>query len=298
MTAVGARLDPDPANTTAPWNNNQWELSVDYPDVAWTFRSFQPTVSAMLYIRHAGLLGPFPQWTSVGPVPHPSYLRLNINSTSFAWDGAAGTVFGYHPDLSSSLTQSSSVTDNPAGLNWEVSVRADSAGLITSGTLVSIMASRDASSQNDVAIAGFQVLPSRVNIDALIYAQNGSWFVLPGPWFNGDWNYPGSEVGGFDTVPSYQICLGSIPDTSGGLPQPMVNINGAISENHTTSVANARLWLSRWSGPERLLNYQYDAGLRSAPYQAADATGKLLGAVPRLPKLPCPPGLILWEEQP
>ena len=29
-------------------------------------------------------------------------------------------------------------------------------------------------------------LPLPVRIEAMVYAQNGSWFVLPGPWFSED----------------------------------------------------------------------------------------------------------------
>jgi len=297
MTAVGARLDPDPANTTATWGSGYWALNPN-DQITWNFHSFQPAVEPLLYIRHAGLIAlPLPgEWTDDAiPTYYPSLLSLTVGITPFDWGGA--NYFQYHPTFAASPVQSPRVTDALAAADqWEVSVRSIPGASLINGAATPIVATNSgaAGTNNNVAIAGFQVLPSRVNIDALIYAQNGSWFVLPGPWFNADWPYTGSEVGGFDAVPSYQICLGYISDTSGGAPQPLVAFNGAISENHTAAAAtDVRDWLSRWSGPERLLNYQYDAGLRSSSYQ--DANGN---ALLRLPKLPCPPGLILWEEQP
>jgi hypothetical protein len=302
MTAVGARLDPDPVNTTASWGSGYWALDPN-DQITWNFHSFQPSPSPLLYIRHAGLIAtPLPGvWTDATPTYYPSFLSLTVGITAFDWGGT--NYFQYHPTFAASLVQSPRVTDALATADqWEVSVRSIPGTSLISGAATPIVAMNSgvAGTYNNVAIAGFQVLPSRVNIDALIYAQNGSWFVLPGPWFNGDWDYPGSAVLGSGTeVFSYDRALGSIPTEQGGNPQPLVTFNGAISENHTAAAAtDVRDWLSRWSGPQGLIQYSFDAGLRSAPYQAADANGNLLGAVLRLPKLPCPPGLILWEEAP
>jgi hypothetical protein len=302
LTACGARLDT--ANTTATWSTDQWQLSATNPAVAWDFRSFQPMIAPLLYIRHAGLLGPFAAWTTAPPpVDHPAFLKLTINtSTVFAWDGSS-TLFGYHPTLYTppNLTQSPCVTDAAAGSDWEVSVRALPSG-ITSGAINSIVASRDVSSQNDVAIAGFQMLPAKINIDALVFAQEGSWFVLPGPWFNSSWNYLGSLLPGDPVddaatgqtagVPSYRMALGSIYLTTAPNNRPSIYFNGAITESHTAALGDAHDWLSKWSGPEAMINYTFDGGLRASQY--TDANGN---ALLRIPKLPCPPGLLLWEQQ-
>jgi hypothetical protein len=86
---------------------------------------------------------------------------------------------------------------------------------------------------NDALIGGFAVTPHDVRIEATIYAQEGSFFVIPGQWFNPNpndtrANYAagGSELerledmGNGPYVPFYQEPL-----------DIKITIDGAISEN-------------------------------------------------------------------
>jgi hypothetical protein len=319
MTAFGARYTSKSASG-ATWNSTYgyWDLAPGGSSrVTWSFRSFQPTVAPLLYIRHSGLLGTSgAAWDDGGmpPIPYPSLLKLNVNGgTDFDWGG--DTTFHYHPNLlPSELYQTSRHWNEIGGSappppdpdqQWEVSVRDISSTGITSGATNSIVATNSGvvGANNDVAIAGFQVLPKKINIDALIFAQEGSWFMLPGPWFNSDWAYTGNQLtdpvdedaAGWTGLPSYRRALGSIPLVSGyDTNRPRINFSGAITESHTAALGDAHDWLSKWSGPgaNPLVSYTFDGGLRATPYK--DVHGN---ALLRIPKLPCPPGLILWEKQ-
>jgi len=301
LTACGLRYVTDSGASNAIWNgtNGYWNLAPG-GSVTWSFRSFQPTVAPRLYIRHGGLLGALGAWDDGGAPPtnyYPSLLRLTVGGTAFDWGGGF-TTFSYHPTYSAMLYSTGRTLDQSAPSDWEVSVRT-----VPETGLANIVATNSGGAlNNNVAIAGFQVLPRQINIDALVFAQEGSWFVLPGPWFNASWNYLGSLLVGDsvdDTVtgqtagiPSYRMALGSIYLTSAPYNRPSIYFNGAITESHTAVLGDAHDWLSKWSGPEALISYTFDGGLRYTPY--TDANGNRLI---RIPKLPCPPGLIIWGEE-
>lgn len=314
-TALGARVDVA-GSTGAVWTPpgggvpGYWSITPGGSLISFNFRNFQPgTVAAnsLLYLWHSG----------VAIVPANTNEAADVQMadptpTLFDWGGGQ-TTFSFVETLGApvSLWQSDRFSLLPAPLDWEVSVRpfliiAPAGNGATSNYNLQVTGGSGAGYR----LAGLQILPPIVNIDALIYAQEGSWFVLPGPWFNNNWNNLGNYISNdpvHDTsssgVPSYRMALGSIPldDGSGNaVPyQPPIIINGAISENHTAALGDAHDWLSKWSGPDNaaigqtpLLSYQFDAGLRATVYGDTDGN-----SLPRLPKLPCPPGVIVWEEQ-
>ncbi|MEI6513523.1 MAG: hypothetical protein WCO51_09660 [bacterium] len=109
----------------------------------------------------------------------------------------------------------------------------------------------------------FAVAPIKIRIDALIYAQTGSFFVIPGSWFNENpedrkdallqkgldlaqsilWrrqnfsvavNFDGNNIVG----PDYPYFGESLPI--------QVLINGAITENFPPSMSEQAEWLKRW----------------------------------------------------
>lgn len=305
MTAFGARYYA--AGSTANlWDatNQAFKLTANTQVLAFTFRSFQPTPSPLIYLRHTGILQPGQVWNDSG-VDYFTAIALAVNGSALQW-GAGGTTFAFNPNQTPSANLSERVFEQPPQTQWEASVRPPAgAGVAFSGSgainSLGFTVADSGVNINDYLLAGYQVLPSRINIDALIYAQEGSWFVLPGPWFNGSWAYTGNAIAtdpvddtAYGGVPSFRMALGSIPLTS-GVPQPVIIVNGAITESHTASLGDAHDYLSKWSGPGALgalVNYAFDSGLRFPMYR--DAAGNNLV---RLPKLPCPPGLILWEEQ-
>jgi hypothetical protein len=122
--------------------------------------------------------------------------------------------------------------------------------------------------------------PLPVEIDALVYAQNGSWFILPGPWFNEDPDevYE-SEPGGI--YPAYHEPLNIA-----------IRFYGAISENMPAPAGDVSDWTSKWAGPYGarggFLTYTYDPVLRWYRGEARR---------PVFPNFLLTPDLIMWGER-
>jgi len=83
------------------------------------------------------------------------------------------------------------------------------------------------------------IQPSDITIEALMYAQNGSFFVIPGEWFNPDTNDTNAK--------SRPACIANEAWPLYGQPLDVqIVIRGAVSENLPASVADARAWMDKW----------------------------------------------------
>ena len=143
-----------------------------------------------------------------------------------------------------------------------------------------------------VAVApprGASALP--LQIQALIYAQNGSFFILPGPWFNEDpaWNdYASFPVPGYHEPLNLQL-----------------SFYGAISENMPAPPGAVSDWTSKWSGPfgaqqqsGPFLTYTFDPLLRMPRlHRVVVDKREQRFATPRFPSLPMTPDLVVWGER-
>ncbi len=127
--------------------------------------------------------------------------------------------------------------------------------------------------------------PLPVRIEAMIYAQNGSWFVIPGPWFNED----PDEFGLDPTLQDYP-----------GYREPLnirISCYGAITENMPADLGAAAEWTSKWGGPlgegdQLFLSYQYDPLLRWPRWEPESETW-----APRFPSLPMTADMLIWGER-
>ena len=110
--------------------------------------------------------------------------------------------------------------------------------------------------RGDYLLSRLAIQPCDIRIEALMYAQNGSFFVIPGEWFNPDTNDiadgPDLNPGGGNGIPDYRdkdmkrMC---IDDRWPFYAQPLdcrVTIQGAISENVTASIAEVSAWMDKW----------------------------------------------------
>jgi len=127
--------------------------------------------------------------------------------------------------------------------------------------------------------------PLPVEIEAMIYAQNGSWFVIPGPWFNEDPGQMGVDRSTID-YPGYREPLNI-----------RISVYGAITENMPADVGSAAEWTSKWGGPylqgdQLFLSYQYDPLLRWPRWDPASETW-----APRFPNLPMTSDMLIWGER-
>ena len=127
--------------------------------------------------------------------------------------------------------------------------------------------------------------PLPVDIDALIYAQNGSWFVIPGRWFNED----PDELGEDFTERLYP-----------GYHEPLnirISVYGAIAENMPADLGSVADWTSKWCGPagegaSGFLAYRYDPLLRWPRRETEERIGYL-----RFPNFPMTSDLVIWGER-
>jgi hypothetical protein len=134
--------------------------------------------------------------------------------------------------------------------------------------------------------AGEAVDPLPVEIDALIYAQNGSWFVLPGRWFNDDPD---------EFSPTGELPTSEYP----GYHEPLnikISVYGAISENMPADLGSVADWTSKWCGPaehsQGFLSYVYDPLLRYPRRETRARIGYL-----RFPSFPITSDLVIWGER-
>ncbi len=124
--------------------------------------------------------------------------------------------------------------------------------------------------------------PLPVSIEAMIYAQNGSWFIIPGPWFNED--------------PEENTYTGDSP----GYREPLniqISVYGAVTENMPADIGAAAEWTSKWSGPQTrgfggYLRYAYDPLLRWSRWDPDSKTW-----APRFPNLPVTSDMLIWGER-
>jgi hypothetical protein len=127
--------------------------------------------------------------------------------------------------------------------------------------------------------------PLPVQIDALVYAQNGSWFIIPGPWFNED----PDEMGQDPTANLYP-----------GYHEPLnirLSFYGAITENMPADLGSVAEWTNKWGGPvgrgeEYFLSYGFDPLLRFPRRETEDRIGYL-----RFPNFPITSDLVIWGER-
>ena len=127
--------------------------------------------------------------------------------------------------------------------------------------------------------------PLPVDIDALIYAQNGSWFVIPGRWFNED----PDEL-------EQDLTLRLHP----GYHEPLnirLSVYGAITENMPADLGSVADWTSKWGGPvgegaSGFLSYRYDPLLRWPRRETEAGVGYL-----RFPNFPLTSDLVIWGER-
>ena len=125
-----------------------------------------------------------------------------------------------------------------------------------------------------------------VQIQALVYAQTGSWFVIPGAWFNEDPDEGDEDADYTRGYPGYHEPLNT-----------QISFQGAISENMPAPLGDMVEWTSKWAGPAgantaSFLRYDYDALLRQSDVR--DSQGRLY---PRFRRLPMTPDLLIWGER-
>jgi type II secretory pathway pseudopilin PulG len=187
---------------------------------------------------------------------NPSYGAIGFNQTTY--NGAGTTVpsqlSGFNISNSSNsnwLTGSSSVLNRAASpLAFTVPATGFAHLEFTFG--------KDPNSSSDYLLERAAVLPSDVRIEATLFAQNNSFFVIPGPWFNSDttdtvFDYVGLGTHGTysrphpdtTTPPANGVTYDQFPFY--GQPIDMkVTIQGSVVENMPADIADQGAWMLKW----------------------------------------------------
>ena len=149
-------------------------------------------------------------------------------------------------------------------------------------------------------------------VNALIYAQRGSWFVIPGAYFNEktytvDFNGDG-QIDGEDSLWAASMRRYNY----------RITVRGCITEDHTAAIEDVQDWSNKWAFPIYTseteltwgtIEYEFDERLRVRrdqgltvldPGTAERTTDARLYSpqanLPRLPLLPVSPTLLYYGE--
>ena len=95
----------------------------------------------------------------------------------------------------------------------------------------------------DYLLSRVAVQPCDMRIEALLYAQNGSFFVIPGEWFNPDQN---DTTGNTTYRGAQRRCIDPRWPFHGQPLDVQVTIYGGVSENIPAPVADVTTWAERW----------------------------------------------------
>lgn len=98
---------------------------------------------------------------------------------------------------------------------------------------------------SDYYLARAAIQPLDVRIEAVMYAQEGSFFVIPGPWFN--WNPNDRRDNFVNAATRQQQHNATVEFPFYGEPLDIrINIIGSVSENFPPQIADQGEWLRKW----------------------------------------------------
>ena len=141
------------------------------------------------------------------------------------------------------------------------------------------------------------ILPMDIRIEAVLYAQNKSFFVIPGPWFNSD---TGDDLQTYNSaLQAYQSApTTSVAPTRPGITQSDINqarfpfygqpldlkitIKGAVSEARPADISAQAAWMQKWGW----IPQYHGTGFLNASGTAPAATAETAGHPPSRQRIP------------
>lgn len=212
-----------------------FSLSLGPSDVLNTPPAFSNTDPLLLFVRHAS------DFSNSAPGGDGAAINLFVNGFANPFDfGGIGPVYPvpsqtYVNDVFS-LVPGSAQPLTDIGANNTLLINYDVGGL-----------SRSAYKLTRVGIA-----PLDIRIEAFLYAQENSFFVIPGPWFNPN---PNDTYANFLTNgrrDDENLATPSIQEVNPTYPfyrEPMdvrITVFGAVAENLPAQVGDQGAWLEKW----------------------------------------------------
>lgn len=111
--------------------------------------------------------------------------------------------------------------------------------------LIQIALDQTTYTRNNYQMGGLAVQPLDVRIEAILYAQEGSFFVIPGNWFNPD---PGDRP----DAPRRPAGVSPAFPFFGQSLDIRIIIDGSVTENIPAAVSDVQEWNTKWGRiPER-----------------------------------------------
>jgi hypothetical protein len=107
---------------------------------------------------------------------------------------------------------------------------------------------------NDYLLARSAIVPQDVRIEAMLYAQEGSFFVIPGPWFNPNPNDRRDQYGNLPGTNDTEKNEARLQDYGNSPEVPFygepldvrIVVYGAINENMPPPMSQQAEWLKKW----------------------------------------------------
>ena len=285
-------------------------------------KNFQPFVC----VRHSGQYGSayVNMWVNRGDDPSMgdglyNFADFTDHTMNINWPSTwPGWVYGY-ADVNAGGTFGSDFEHRTWSLDVDTVGTLNPIGLITPAVgypnYLQLGLDQSTWGRNNYLLSCFAIQPLDVVIEAILYAQNKSFFVIPGQWFN-----PNPD----DTPEQYALRnnnrpLGTDPKFPffGQSLDIKITINGAVTENLPAPVGDVDNWMAKWSNipsvygsttepsrhPGEGLTYLYDPliGYPWAPayggipahFIRVDSYGRPL---PAAPKLPVSPTLVYYGD--
>ncbi len=113
-----------------------------------------------------------------------------------------------------------------------------------SDTPFTLTFSKDPQYTSDWLVQKAAILPGDVQIQAVLYAQDDSFFVIPGDWFNTD--SADTLTHAFDRLTSDPLTRDPRYPFYGQPIDLQITINGAVSENVPADISDQAAWMQKW----------------------------------------------------
>ncbi len=173
-----------------------------------------------------------------------------------------GTLTHLTFDLSN--TTLASLTGATGDSTFQLTVQKDPGNIAADTTHTPNLPGSNPGAQQDPLLERVAVLPMDIRIEAVLYAQTGSFFVIPGEWFNRDSSDNLSTYLADLTRPNLTADLNASGFMSGstlygnlytslsrfpmyGQPVDLkITIDGSVSEAHPADIAAQTAWMQHW----------------------------------------------------
>jgi len=196
--------------------------------------------STMLFVRHAGQYGPayINMWLNRSTAtPNQGLLPIGIDDPNLppVWVYGCGDPRYCAEGTGVSSMFEHKVFDSSIGFEQNYLYRA-----IGRPNYFEIGIDQSSFSRNNYQLSALAIQPLDIRVEAVMYAQDRSFFIIPGNWFNMNATDIGIDKYRPRGVDPRWPLFGQPLDTK-------ITIDGAITENYPALVGDVSEWYSKWS---------------------------------------------------